>query len=69
MSNHASDLMELPPVEYYFSKVKYPITKQDLLKHAEQNSASGDIIKMLRQFSEREYRSIIDIIREVDKLA
>lgn len=69
MNNNPPDLIELPPIEYYFSKIQYPVSKQDLLKHAEQNNASAEIMEMLKQFSEREYTSIVDIIREADKFA
>jgi hypothetical protein len=52
-------------IEKYLKGIHYPVQKRDLLKQAKSNGAPADIINVLQNFEEKEYKSTIDVSKEV----
>ena len=47
--------------------VHFPAQKEDLVNQARDNGAPEDVLDVLDKFSDRDYKSPIDIAREVPK--
>jgi len=54
-------------VESYVKGVHFPAQKEDLVNQARDNGAPEDVLDVLDKFSDRDYKSPIDIAREVPK--
>lgn len=48
--------------------LEYPAGKEDLINHAREHNASGDVIATLERFSERTYRSAADVSVEFGRV-
>ncbi len=46
----------------------YPASKQDLLKHAEQNKADDNIRSTIQQLPDRQYQTPADVSKEIGKI-
>lgn len=55
-------------LQVYLKGMNYPAGKQDLISHAREQNASGDVIAALEQFSERTYQSAADVSEEFGKI-
>lgn len=53
-------------IERYLKGIHYPAQKQDLLDQAENNGAPQDIMNALNHFTDKEYKNVIDIAREIN---
>ncbi|KIE05571.1 Uncharacterized protein NF27_DP01150 [Candidatus Jidaibacter acanthamoeba] len=52
-------------VERYLKGIHYPAGKADLEKTAKKNGAPSDVLNVLSRFDDKEYKSPIDIAKEV----
>ncbi|MBA8666992.1 DUF2795 domain-containing protein [Holosporaceae bacterium 'Namur'] len=52
-------------VERYLKGIRYPAGKADLEKTAKKNRAPSDVLSVLSRFDDKEYKSPIDIAKEV----
>lgn len=55
-------------IESYVQNLLYPATKEELIDSALMNGAPVDVIKVLEQFPEREYKSTADVYREYSEI-
>ncbi len=46
----------------------YPASKQDLLKHVEQNKADDNIRSTIQQLPDRQYQTPADVSKEIGKI-
>lgn len=54
-------------VERFLKGIDFPASKDDLIEHAQDNRAPGDVLKMLDMLDDKEYNSVVDITKEVGK--
>lgn len=55
-------------VERYIKGIDFPADRDNLIKQAEKNNAPEDVLHVLNQFEEKEYRTVIDIAKEVGRI-
>jgi hypothetical protein len=55
-------------IEQYLKGINFPANKEALIKHAKKNQAPGDVLRVLNQFQEKEYHSVIDVSKEVGRI-
>ncbi|NJL94048.1 MAG: DUF2795 domain-containing protein [Anaerolineae bacterium] len=55
-------------VQQHLSGASYPMSKQDMINKAQENNASQEILDTLHQLPDQEYKSPVDVSREVGKL-
>ena len=55
-------------VEGYLKGINFPANKAGLVKHAKDNQAPDDVLHVLNRFEEKEYRTVIDISKEIGRL-
>ena len=55
-------------VQKYLSGVDYPVQKQDLLKHAEQNGADQDVRSALEQLPDQSFETPADVSQALGTL-
>jgi hypothetical protein len=55
-------------IEKYIKGTDFPADKNQLLQQAKNNKAPEDIINTLNKMEEKEYRTPIDISKEVGKI-
>jgi len=55
-------------VERYLKGVNYPAKKNDLIKHAQQNGASQDILETLKNIREENFNSPVDVSKAVGEI-
>jgi hypothetical protein len=55
-------------VEKYVHGVAYPADKSTLLERAKENNAPSDVMHVLERFDEKDYKSPIDIAKEVGRV-
>jgi hypothetical protein len=55
-------------VERYLKGVNYPAKKNDLIKHAQQNGASQDILETLKDLREENFNSPVDVSKAVGEI-
>jgi hypothetical protein len=55
-------------IERYLKDIKYPVGKKDLINSAKGQNAPSDVISVLERFSEHQYKSPVDITKEVGKV-
>lgn len=55
-------------VEKYIKGIKFPASKQELLKQAESNNANDDVLNILENVPEKEFYSPIDISIAIGKM-
>lgn len=49
-------------VAQYFEGVDFPKSKQDLIRHAEQRGAPGDVRRVIERLPERTYQNMADVM-------
>jgi Mg/Co/Ni transporter MgtE len=49
--------------------VVFPATKEDLIRHARDNRAGDDIIRVLEELEDREYERLADVMKSYSKAA
>ncbi|MDI6724305.1 MAG: DUF2795 domain-containing protein [Methanobacterium sp.] len=55
-------------VEKYIKGIKFPASKQELLKQAESNNANNDVLDILENVPDKEFNSPIDISIAIGKM-
>ena len=55
-------------VERYLRDVNYPVSKQDLIKHAQQQGASNDVIEVLRNMRDQQFNTSMDVNKAVGEI-
>lgn len=55
-------------IEKYLKGINFPAQKKDLINHAKGNQAPDDVMHVLESFEEKEYRSPIDVSKEVGRI-
>ena len=55
-------------IQKYLGGVDYPATKQDLLKHAQQEGADEAVLSMLQQLPEQTYQRPADVSEALGKI-
>lgn len=55
-------------VERYLRGLSYPVQKEDLVNKAKENNAPSDVLSVLSRFGEKEYKSPIDVAKEVGRV-
>jgi Protein of unknown function (DUF2795) len=55
-------------VERYLKGVNYPAKKNDLIKHAQQNGASQDILETLKDLREENFNSPVDVSKAIGEI-
>jgi hypothetical protein len=55
-------------VERYLKGVNYPAKKNDLVKHAQQNGASQDILETLKDLREENFNSPVEVSKAVGEI-
>ena len=55
-------------VERYLKGVNYPAKKNDLIKHAQQNGASQDILETLKDLREENFNSPVEVNRAIGEI-
>lgn len=55
-------------IEHYIKGVSFPVNKEELIDLAERNDAPEDVLYVMRNFSDKEYGSVVDIAKEVGKV-
>jgi hypothetical protein len=58
------------PIEVgrHLKGIKFPVNKQDLIEHARQNHAPDDLLSVLEQIPDREFRTAADVTRGVGEV-
>jgi hypothetical protein len=56
-------------VEKYLKGVNYPIKKQDLIKHAQQQGANQDVMEVLKEMRAQEFNSPMDVSKAVGEIS
>jgi hypothetical protein len=54
-------------LEKYFSGVKFPASKQDLINTARQNNAPDNVITTMDKLPDQTYNSADDVVRTLQK--
>jgi hypothetical protein len=49
--------------------VVFPATKEDLIRHARDNRAGEDVIRILEELEDREYARLADVMKSYSKAA
>ena len=52
----------------YLNGMNYPARKPELIEHAKNNGAAGDVIVALKSLPDEEYKSLDDLIRTGSQL-
>ena len=55
-------------IERYIKGIHFPADKDDLIEKSKKNNAPDDVMKVLSKFEEKEYKSVIDISKEVGRI-
>ncbi len=55
-------------VEFYLKGIKFPASKQDIIRQAEDNGADRPVLNILGSLREKEYHSPIDISKAIGKM-
>jgi hypothetical protein len=55
-------------IERYLKGIHFPVNKNNLIEHAQQQGAPSDVLSVLNRFDEQEYHSVIDISKEVSRV-
>lgn len=62
-----SEKANLSAVGRYIKGVHFPAHKDDLVNQAKNNAAPQDVLNILDHFSDKNYKSVIEITKEVLK--
>lgn len=52
-------------IERYLKGIHYPARKNDLISQAQNNGAPDDVMNVLNRFEDKEYKSTVDVAKEV----
>ena len=52
----------------HLSGIEFPVSKKDLVDHANGNKADQDVMDILQQMPEREYASMADVMKGVGEV-
>jgi hypothetical protein len=55
-------------VERYLKGIHYPAGKSDLVNQAKTNNAPSDVMNVLNRFEEKQYKSTIDVAKEIGRV-
>ena len=55
-------------VERYLKGVSFPASKDTLMEKAKQNNAPSDVISVLNRFDAHEYKSVVEVAKEVGRV-
>lgn len=55
-------------LEKYLAGISFPADKSQLIQHAQKNNAPNDVIQLLNQFDDKDYRSVIDVSKEMGRV-
>lgn len=55
-------------VEKFLRGVNYPISKQDLIKHAQQQGADQSVRSTLEKLPDKKYNSPVDVSEAIGKI-
>ncbi|HEX6506815.1 MAG TPA: DUF2795 domain-containing protein [Chloroflexota bacterium] len=61
--------MNLIQLQKYLKGVDYPASKQDLLKHAQQNGADNNVRSTLEKLPDESFETPADVSQAVAKIA
>jgi hypothetical protein len=58
--------MQTSPIEVQkaLKNIDYPVHKKDLIKHAKKHDASKEVIEVLEDLPEKEYKNAADVSKE-----
>jgi len=62
-----SEKANLSAVGRYIKGVHFPAHKDDLVNQAKENAAPKDVLNILDHFSDKNYKSVVEITKEVLK--
>lgn len=54
-------------VEKYIKGIDFPCDKDDLLQHARDNDAPDEVLDLMEQFPDQEFKSPIDVSRGISQ--
>jgi hypothetical protein len=55
-------------IAHHLSGIDFPASKQDLLKHAKEQSADQEVLDVLNQMPDQKYGSMADVMKGVGKI-
>lgn len=55
-------------IAHYLQGIDFPISKQDLISHAEDNNAPDEVIDLLENLPDQEYHSMSDLMQGVGQV-
>ena len=67
MGNKATEEMAMNMIMQTLRGLKYPLTKADLVREAQQRNAPGQFMEVLDKMPERQYASADDVAAEARK--
>lgn len=50
-------------IQQYLHGVTYPMDKEEMINRAKENGASDDVISVMKQFPEKEYKNPTEVSR------
>jgi hypothetical protein len=62
-----SEVTTATAIEHYLKGIHFPSNKVDLINHAHQHWASQDVLNVLDRFSEKEYTTVFDVLKEISR--
>lgn len=61
MDNNSNNDADLLVIETYITNTSYPISRSNLLQHAEDQGASREVMDVLRKIPDMEYQDIAEV--------
>jgi hypothetical protein len=55
-------------VQKHLKGIDYPVGKEDLIKHAQQNGADEDLQSMLEELPDEEYETAADVSKAIGQI-
>lgn len=55
-------------IAHHLSGIDFPASKQDLVKHAKEQSADQEVLDVLNQMPDQKYGSMADVMKGVGKI-
>ena len=66
----AEQRVSVSPVEVqkYLGGMNYPASKQELIGHARKNNAPDEVIRLLNELSDHQFRTPVDVSKAISQV-